>query len=267
MLIDCTIGFNEIDLFELRIAELEDVVDTFVVVEATHTHSGQPKPLYFTEWYKDNPRHNVIIHVWDNANMHDPWQRENYQRETIGYVLKSLSVSRDTIIMLSDMDEIPKASSLHNFIYEYWDNASDGVNQTITDGVYRFEQDLSYGHFNTTEGKWNGTKIFRYDQIDWNVEKVLTDFVRYRPEHMIAGTIKDGGWHFSSCGGTDKVRYKFDSYAHTEMALKSNEDIQDSLDNALQPFSKQPLTVQSIDFLPEHVKRNLDTYRKYIYNG
>ena len=33
----------------LRLTELDDVVDTFVLVEATITHSGLPKPLIFQE--------------------------------------------------------------------------------------------------------------------------------------------------------------------------------------------------------------------------
>lgn len=263
-IIDCTIGFNEVDLFELRIAELEDIVDVFLVVEATHTHSGNPKPLYFTEWYKANPRHNVIIRVWNNAEMPDAWTRENCHREEINHALKELGVSRDTIIMISDMDEIPKESSLDNFMHLECDE-NENIKETIPDGVWCFEQDLSYLYFNTTDGKWNGTRIFRYDQIPWDQPRAVTDLVRYRSSDMIAGVIPDGGWHFSSCGGADKVRLKFDSYAHTEMQVKTNEDIQHSLDNVLQPFNKTPLTVCAIDFLPEHVKANIEKYRSYLY--
>ena len=39
--------FNELDLLEIRLRELYDVVDTFVVVEATVTFSGHPRELVF----------------------------------------------------------------------------------------------------------------------------------------------------------------------------------------------------------------------------
>ena len=44
---DCFTFFNELDLLEIRLNELNDVVDYFVLVEATTTYSGKPKELYF----------------------------------------------------------------------------------------------------------------------------------------------------------------------------------------------------------------------------
>ena len=46
---DCFIFFNELDLLEIRLKTLEKVVDYFLLVEATKTHRGQDKPLYFNE--------------------------------------------------------------------------------------------------------------------------------------------------------------------------------------------------------------------------
>ena len=46
---DCFIVFNELDLLEMRLNILNDVVDRFVVVEGTKTHTGKPKLLYFEE--------------------------------------------------------------------------------------------------------------------------------------------------------------------------------------------------------------------------
>ena len=42
----CFVFWKELDLLELRLHELDAVVDYFVLVEATHTFSGQPKPLH-----------------------------------------------------------------------------------------------------------------------------------------------------------------------------------------------------------------------------
>ena len=40
---DCFTFFNELDLLEIRLNELNEVVDYFVLVEATTTHSRKPK--------------------------------------------------------------------------------------------------------------------------------------------------------------------------------------------------------------------------------
>jgi beta-1,4-mannosyl-glycoprotein beta-1,4-N-acetylglucosaminyltransferase len=47
--IDCFTFYNEFKILDLRLAELKDVVDHFILVEATKTHSGENKRLYFDE--------------------------------------------------------------------------------------------------------------------------------------------------------------------------------------------------------------------------
>lgn len=42
---DCSIFRNELDLLEIRLKELYNHVDHFVIVEATHTFQGEPKEL------------------------------------------------------------------------------------------------------------------------------------------------------------------------------------------------------------------------------
>ena len=40
---------NEFDVLEIRLrASFDPLVDHFVLVEATRTHTGKPKPLHFT---------------------------------------------------------------------------------------------------------------------------------------------------------------------------------------------------------------------------
>ena len=46
---DCFTFYNELDLLELRLNELNDVVDKFVIVESEMTHSGNKKKLYYEE--------------------------------------------------------------------------------------------------------------------------------------------------------------------------------------------------------------------------
>jgi len=84
---DCFTFFNELDLLELRLHELSHVVDHFVLVEATHTHSNQPKLLYFEE-NKDRFREFLpkIIHiVVDDSpqNPEDRWAWDSFQRDAI----------------------------------------------------------------------------------------------------------------------------------------------------------------------------------------
>src|SRR5579863_8430750 len=110
MIYDCFTFFNELELLELRLNELAGVVDRFVIVEATKTHSGKPKPLH----YRDNQArisrfHSQIIHVIvdDMPVSDDAWTLENFQRNCI---VRGLTGCRpDDFILISDLDELPRA--------------------------------------------------------------------------------------------------------------------------------------------------------------
>lgn len=116
---DCFTFFNELELLKVRLEELNDHVDYFVLVEAVETHRGDPKPLYFQEnrhlFEKYLPR---IIHIIVterlSPNQEDPvkgfWNREHLQREYIAKGLKNCE--HLDIILISDLDEIPCTEAL-----------------------------------------------------------------------------------------------------------------------------------------------------------
>src|ERR1022692_3538362 len=83
MIYDCFTFFDELELLELRLHELGDVVDKFVWVEATKTHSNKSKPLHYQEnRVLFQAFHDQIIHVVvdDMPDSNDSWVLENFQR-------------------------------------------------------------------------------------------------------------------------------------------------------------------------------------------
>ena len=86
---DCFTFYNEFDLLEARLREVGNVVDFFVLCEATKTHVGKPKELLFeahasryAEWL---PK---IVHVVDDdmpEHAADAWTREHHQREALRF--------------------------------------------------------------------------------------------------------------------------------------------------------------------------------------
>lgn len=64
MIFDAFSFYNELDLLEIRLHELSDVVDFFVLVEATRTHSGRFKPLYYKmNRHRFSHFNDKIIHI------------------------------------------------------------------------------------------------------------------------------------------------------------------------------------------------------------
>ena len=119
MIFDCFTFLNELDLLEIRLRELYDTVDYFVLVEAPITFSGNPKPLY----YEDNKQRfkqwsAKIIHVipTDLPTGPNAWEREDASREHFKVAIDNFNgnwrLTRDDIITICDVDEIPRASAL-----------------------------------------------------------------------------------------------------------------------------------------------------------
>ena len=48
-IIDAFTFYNELDLLLYRLTALDHIVDYFIIVEATKTHAGKDKPLFFEE--------------------------------------------------------------------------------------------------------------------------------------------------------------------------------------------------------------------------
>src|SRR3954464_1583382 len=88
MIYDCFTFFNELDLLEIRLNELDPVVDKFVLVEATKTHQGKDKPLYFLE---NKARYekflakiiHVVVNEYPDYEGKSAWLLEHHQRNMI----------------------------------------------------------------------------------------------------------------------------------------------------------------------------------------
>ena len=114
-IVDTFIFYNEIDMLKFRLIELNDYVDYFVLVEATHTFAGNPKKLYFNEnkdifaKYKDKIIHIVVGDIPNTTNASD---RERHQRNCIKIGVDRLNLLEKDVIIISDVDEIPNTSLL-----------------------------------------------------------------------------------------------------------------------------------------------------------
>jgi len=109
MIFDCFMFSNELEILELRLRELHDLVDRFILVEATRTHRGFEKPLLFAEnRARFQPFLDKIVHVVvdDMPDHPDPWVRENFQRNAIARGL--FAATDQDFVIIGDVDEIPR---------------------------------------------------------------------------------------------------------------------------------------------------------------
>jgi beta-1,4-mannosyl-glycoprotein beta-1,4-N-acetylglucosaminyltransferase len=215
---DCFMFSHELDILNLRLHELYDYVDYFVIVESNETHSGLPKPLYFREnqhlFEKFSDKIiNVAIEGFPNPtkDQNQNWFRENFQRNQILTVLQSLDLKDDDCIMLSDVDEIPDRNSVMNVRHH------SRRSQVIT-----FRQRWFTWNFELEDAQeWPGTQI-----MFWS------DFKQTTPQKIRDGRYNIGvvseeirGWHLSWFGDNNTINEKLRSFAHQEIGTKTDEEL------------------------------------------
>ena len=223
MIFDCFTFFNELDILELRLQLLYDVVDKFVLVESTKTHSNQDKELYYqNNKHRFSKYQDKIIHIIVSTfpEYKNSWTIENYQRNQIFSALENCTP--DDLIMISDADEIPNPSIILNFKFE--------------NEVYCLVQDQYFFFYNYRDINhlyWiGGTKVFKFKVIAENLlneRKVRYNdetFPAYLNKGITATKIRlyDGcnfiyhaGWHFSYLGGIEAIFKKVRAFAHQEL--------------------------------------------------
>ncbi|MCR9056955.1 MAG: hypothetical protein NXI02_06450 [Rhodobacteraceae bacterium] len=277
MLYDCFVFHNEFDLLEIRLREMGDSVDRFVLVEADQTQRGSPKPFYFDE-NRDRfaPWADKIIDlqvrfpdqlppalgVYKNRRKKD-WERENYQRNCISRALESCDP--DDLVLLSDVDEIVRAPILAKVMAE----------RLFRGRLLVFEQSLHKHHLDrivpgktwllgsrmiekkylTTPQQLRRTKA-RMTKKPYVPDFATQPFLRIRNNNLsgIGRPVKiipDAGWHFSSMGGLEAFRTKLDSVVHGQTVDTS--DIQKLYERELVgtqiiPHAKLPACIQDGNF-------------------
>ena len=130
MIFDCFPFFNELDTLEIRLNELDKIVDFFILSEATKTFTGKDKPLYYQENKDRYSKFNhkilhVVINSYDGMDTANSWSMDRGQKQKgIDYLQNNVALKPTDIVILSDCDEIPKASTIKNIIDKDWDRMS-----------------------------------------------------------------------------------------------------------------------------------------------
>jgi Glycosyltransferase family 17 len=233
MIYDCFSFFNELDVLELRLNILSPVVDKFVIVESSFTHSNKPKELFFAKnierfgAYADRIIHIVVENFPENPK-NNAWVFEHFQRNAIMRAL--VEAKPDDIVLISDVDEIPRPESIREMVPD--------------DNVYLFRQRMYYYYINCIDtskqksnASWIGTIGLRRDLLKEpqklrRLGLVLTGLTDSRlivrcyfkcVKFFVADLrgyslkfLEDAGWHFSFLGGALRIIAKLEAFAHQE---------------------------------------------------
>lgn len=261
-IIDCFTFYNEIEMLKYRLNTLNEQVDYFVIVEATLTHAGHEKEMYFEKnkdlfaTFKDKIIHIVVDDFpYNKTNIsydkNEQWVNERHQRNCIKRGLSKLDLKEEDLIIIADVDEIPDPCTLYKL-----------KNSNTPLQLNRFEQDFYYYNLNCKrKEKWYHSKILSFKKYkELNVE---CDHIRF----LYCDSIPKGGWHLSYFGSPDFVKNKLINFAHQEYnseTYTNENEINKKIENCADLFNRNTpmdkVKIKENTYLPPMYNKYLTSY-------
>jgi hypothetical protein len=259
---------NEVDVLEIKLAEQQDVVDVFVISEATQTHTGKKRDLIFPEHaerfapWKDKIRY---ITVEFQKGML-PWARENYQRDALGRGLDGLQP--DDIVIVCDVDEILRAEVIQEF-----KDGKHPIPTTLSFPIHPYQLDWRWDALEDCFGR---TAVIRGSQLrlkkdgSYNgvQEAVVPTLAQYRHRYRdYSAMVGEYGWHFTYQGSEANIVRK--SYAIADEWVKGLATV-DSAARAIREgtdvYGRRDRTSHRVPLsdLPRYVQENRDKFAHMI---
>ena len=258
---DCFLFNNELDILKLRLEELYDSVDYFIICESRTTFSGKSKELVYLNnendfsRYKDKIKHYIIPNPSPSnfeVNPANPKSltSEFWQRNQLSIPLQEARTN--DLVLISDLDEIPR-SDVFNSIHKlcYWANSIVYLSQSWyvlflnLKVVSRNDQVFNKGSSCPTHNNsnWLGTfagtaGCFR-KKYNWNVNLVWSK--KWGQGRLLEPVIDNAGWHFSYMGGIPMLVDKIKALGFSSLS----DDTVDDLRN--QSFIGCNLSITTID--------------------
>ena len=265
---DCFTFFNEFDLLELRLRELYDHVDYFVVVEGNRTFQNQEKPFYYDSMkYRYAQWQDKIIRVrlMDMPEDTDPWGRERHQRDGILQGLSADTEDND-IVMISDVDEIPRVETIQKL-------------RSSIQSIWGFRMPLFNFKFNymmcTQDyySVWSGAirRSLLNSPEDFRRMRHVLNQCPYNFGDDNVQIIEHAGWHFTYLGNEDFARSKIQSFAHDETnrpEILDQLNIADSISRGVgiirtnEDYRFTPVALD--DYFPKTVIKNIEEFKDKI---
>ena len=291
---DCFMYFDEEQILELRLNVLDEKVDFFVIVESIYNHRGDKRDLLFNKnkflkfskkiiylVSEEIPKNVEPINENEDKKEKDrkyimnAIYRENAQRNLISKGIKN--ANKDDLIMISDVDEIPKLESLDL--------------KSIKNEIFIFKQHMFHYKYNLVlpNFKWTGTKAIKKKNLispqwlrnikDKKYPYYRIDIIFSKKKYTNLKIIDDGGWHFTNIKTPKMIRHKFKSYLH-HFEFDQTNLVESDIENFIK--KKQAIynlkvdkrgnkvgngeTLENFDIkkLPIYIQHNLEKYKDWI---
>ena len=139
---DAVIFSVELDMLEIRMRELYDVVDYFVILESSRTFTGHPKSAVFQEnrerySFAEDKIVYKLVPLRELMPGEEPWVNEGGMRDEMTKLLWSTEIKEGDYVIFGDVDEIPSRQSIE--LLSSCDGVPAAVHLNLQNYLYSFE--------------------------------------------------------------------------------------------------------------------------------
>jgi hypothetical protein len=285
--------FNELDVLEIRLYELYDIVDNFILYESTRTHRGKQKMLFYNEARNRYQRfENKIIHFVEDDEIHRGGKLEKCDKNDCWSInlkvwthalKKYLTMYPDaindenTLVISGDLDEIPSRETVIHL--KYCEAKSYPISGNIIFNMYSFDwlfsdpnsitantpqitSNLHYPVFSTFKQTVNNGKLFRergnFPLLPFNSGSHMTDF---------GGVSNLIYKHASSAEGGPLYLDAYKNYLlnNDYNGLKNKIDQGKIHNERVKRLTSRCEVLNNVDlYLPWIVKENMNAYKSFF---
>lgn len=252
---------TEVDWLEIRLWELAEEVDYFVILESPVDFKDRSKPLYLRDnWSRYTNFHHKMIHHVLNVTGHsfkDAWERERFSRDAMmDQVFPTLTedqkVNLGDVILVSDIDEIPRANTIKALR-----NCQFPHRLTLRTDYYRYSF-----QWLLREDQWIHPQATFYE----GAETIKPESLRMgKPD----GELFNAGWHCSSClASLQDMVNKITSFSHSEFNTPDFTDRSQILQRVRQgrdPYNRTAKIYDRIDKNPDIPQYLLGHQDRFAY--
>lgn len=191
---------NEFDMLDIHLAITDHFVDRWIILEASRTFSGIPKPYYLsdalakyrTKW---GNRIEVVRLPLDES-------QTNLICETMmrkGFRDSLSAVDSEDIVCHGDLDEIIDPNQWPHIV-ALMDQRQRPVSCGMEMFFYRFDQRADRG--------WRGTVVARRRMFDTPHELYKGTHVKRKDRSHCVGPKHPVGWHWTWMGNDETIKHK-----------------------------------------------------------
>ena len=200
MVIDTLLFNNEFDMLDIHLAITDHYVDRWVILEASRTFSGIPKPYNLLDnlaQYQSRYGNRIKVVTLALEEHQTNLICETMMRQAIAPALAEYS--SEDIVIHGDLDEIINPECWADIV-TMMDQHSRPVSCGFEMYMYKFDQRAERG--------WKGSVVARRSMFDTPHELYKGASIKRKNRDHCVGFPTPVGWHWTWMGNDDLIRNK-----------------------------------------------------------